>query len=128
MQWSKNIFRLLDSRVKTGELKQLLHNAPPQILGMKYLKLECDKILQTSTRYQVTKSYLVLRSIWYSFIWPWCICRGMPSLGSINYESMSHPTVGVTLFGSNVSERLSSLREELPISLIILLLLQWFLE
>ena len=29
---------------------------------------------------------------------------------------MSHPTVGVAVFGSNVSERLSSSREELPVS------------
>ena len=29
----------------------------------------------------------------------------------------SHPTVGVALFGSNVSDRLSSSREELPVSL-----------
>ena len=34
---------------------------------------------------------------------------------------MTHPTVGVARFDSNVSERLSSLREELPVSTVILL-------
>ena len=32
----------------------------------------------------------------------------------------SHPTVGFALFGSNVSDRLSSSREELPVSMILL--------
>ena len=35
---------------------------------------------------------------------------------------MSHPTVGFELFGSNVSERLSSSGEELPVSVITVLL------
>ena len=33
----------------------------------------------------------------------------------------SHPTVGVAFVGANVSERLSSLREDLPVSMISLL-------
>ena len=34
----------------------------------------------------------------------------------------SHPTVWVVLFGSTVSERLSFSREELPVTMIVLLL------
>ena len=37
----------------------------------------------------------------------------------------SHPTVGVALFGSSVSERCSSLRGELPVDIIILLVYRY---
>ena len=44
----------------------------------------------------------------------------VPSYGCVYLERpVSHPTVGVTLFGSIASARLSSSRKELPVSVIV---------